>query len=234
MVLRFLVVGIVVLTPLFASAADVIRKTSAAIPDTGEYSGFTGTLALGSEASTCPSGSFIIGIQVFRRVPSITTPIDQMRYSCKSVLDKAISVRRTNIDVPTENNWDRYASSEPADGSVAGCSDGYYVDSVQGFKPELPGGWQMSEKASMSALRHSCRNPSVPGEVLKKTDVPVGLGPHWDGYSGTLTFNSPVARCPDKTYVVAIQGFKPVRVSSDGLNIGTGLGELRYLCRPIE
>src|SRR4051812_31074404 len=100
-------------TSFHASADDIVRRSDGGVPERSvDWGGFHASPGLITSYVQCPAGSYVVGIQVFRQVPQVSEPLFDMRYHCRSPADGAISVRKTNPNIPDNENWPGLAGSE--------------------------------------------------------------------------------------------------------------------------
>jgi hypothetical protein len=208
---------------------EEIRKTVPTVPDKGSMGAYNGTLSLDDPIARCDVDSFVTGIQRFRLRSGVQGPIYHLRYICgQRYVEGAPDIKRTDPSIPEIGNGN-YATTEPADGPIAGCPQGSFISGIQGFKADSNldrVNYFTPEEAPLTSLRYRCRSARDGWYVLRKTDASVPDKGSWPGFTGTANTDDSIAECPGGSFVAAIQGFAYVIPL-----YAPPISALRYLCR---
>lgn len=178
----------------------------------------------------CPRGSFINSIQVFRDLGGMRSFMLGIKYTCSSLIDGSVVVRKTDGQIPDQIDWDPYAPSEPLDGSITKCDKGTYVAAIQGFKYI----WQahIDYTSPLSALGYRCETPKNGRANVKRTDA--GITDNFairdkDSRHFTGTHRP---HCPKGQLVTALQAYRHTANTDSHPSDAWLLAELRFLCEP--
>lgn len=196
-----------------AAAAESVGTTFAGMPLSGSWPGFSGTAAM-----SCPSGSFVAGIQGFKsdRLGShvVDHPISELRYVCRGTDASTLGVGKTYAGIPDTGSFPEFSGT----GMVV-CPLGSFVIGIQGFKSDLLG--SHVPEHPISELRYVCGD---------RTGKVIGVGKTYDGLPDTGSFpgfsGTGMTTCPAGLFVVGIQGFKP----GESSDVHRPIAELRYTC----
>ncbi len=242
MVLSFAAIGSA------SAGGEVIRKTSLAVPDNGDWSGRSGTLSLTDPIVACPVGSFVAAIQGFRATHDDHAQDDYddhgkgiigLRYMCRDAAGNLVGIGRTDQGIPATGSMSGgYSGTLDLAAADVFCPLGTFVSDLQLGGPTGANYYVFWNEV----VSYSCRNSDGWTELRATTSgTPLQFGNGWSATAFPDNPLTPFVRCPDRYYVVGIQGFKGKEIRGDDLHVSrqeailsTPILQLRYLCRPLD
>jgi hypothetical protein len=179
-----------------AEGDEYIRRTDTSVPASGDWQDHSGSADLSNPMVSCGESSYITGIQLAGG-PNLFG--EGLRYICRSLDGKTVEIKKTDPRISDTG----LGGSEPPDGPVAGCPTGSFVSGIQGFKLDRDG-----DLGIIQLLRYGCRAVDSGQIVFEgKSDPNIGYSGFSGWWTGTAYYENDVARCPDGSFVTAIQTF---------------------------
>jgi hypothetical protein len=136
-----------------------VRMDDPGVPQDGAWPDYPGSRWEGSYTAQCPTGSFVAGIEGFKRFLSpVGLPVLRgLRYLCADPASGALTRKRTDHDIALTGSTSFGGGTANMDNPVVKCPDGYFVTGIQGFRITIPPGIPWGEPVNpIDELRYIC------------------------------------------------------------------------------